>query len=282
MNFILVSVGNFQEYILICIEQLQKLNIESIYVITNKDFFHFFEGCKGLILIDTNDLQEEYNFYNRTGLNKTCRGGFWALASQRFFIILALMKKYDLHDCFHCENDVLLYYSPQELLSGHLSVDKGHLYVPFDCYNRTVASIMYIPTYDIFKTILDKYDINRDDMSNFCRIKIETGLIENFPIFPQEFCISDEEKFVSNNFDKFNNYVFDAAAIGQFLGGVDPRNISGDSTGFVNETCVIKYDKYCLSFEELDGIRRPFMEIGGKKYPIFNLHIHCKNLSKFV
>ena len=69
---------------------------------------------------------------------------------------------------------------------------------------------------------------------------------------------------------------------GQYLGGVDPRNIAGDTTGFINETCVIKYNNYEIWFEHLDNIKKPFIKINNKQIPIFNLHIHCKNLSKFV
>ena len=47
----------------------------------------------------------------------------------------------------------------------------------------------------------------------------------------------------NENFQEFNS-IFDAAAIGQYLGGVDPRNSPGDTRGFVNETCVVNYDKY--------------------------------------
>jgi hypothetical protein len=65
------------------------------------------------------------------------------------------------------------------------------------------------------------------------------------------------------------------------LGGVDPRNAPGDTRGFVNETCIIKFDKYSF-FWKTDGIKRPFIMIDGNEYPIFNLHIHSKNLKDFM
>jgi hypothetical protein len=118
-------------------------------------------------------------------------------------------------------------------------------------------------------------------MENFAYIKQNTGLIQNFPIFPNKFFASHEELFVSENYDKFN-MIFDAAAIGQFLGGVDPRNIQGDSSGFVNETCVIKYNKYNFILENNNNIKKPFLIVNETKIPIFNLHIHSKNLIKFM
>ena len=42
MNLILVSIGNFQEYILDNIKQLLILEISNIYIITNSVFFEKF------------------------------------------------------------------------------------------------------------------------------------------------------------------------------------------------------------------------------------------------
>ena len=86
----------------------------------------------------------------------------------------------------------------------------------------------------------------------------------------------------NQNYKNFE-IIFDAAAMGQYLGGVDPRNIPGDTTGFINETCIIKYDKYHFKWKEEDNVRRPFLVTeDGNWVRIFNLHIHCKDLEKFI
>lgn len=279
MNIILVSIGNFQDYIIDNINQLLKLNINNIYVITNSIFFDKFKMYNNNItLVNVDDLQDSYNYADKTYLDKNFRNGFWTLTSLRLFYIYAIMEKYNLTDCIHIENDVLLYYNIDVLTD---KFDKNYLYIPFDTFKRNIASIMYIPNSQIYKKVLDRYDNTRNDMENFANIKLTTGLIQNFPIFPSIFATSSEELFVSENYNSFN-LIFDAAAIGQFLGGVDPRNIPGDSTGFINETCVIKYNKYNLIWEYNDNIKKPFIIINDMKIPIFNLHIHSKNLKKFM
>jgi hypothetical protein len=188
------------------------------------------------------------------------------------------MKKYNINNVIHLENDVMLYYNCN-VLTDNINQDK--IFLPFDTFQRNIASVMYVPNHKIFANVLKLYDINKNDMENFCRIYQVSGLIDNFPIFIENKNESPEYQFVTKNFNKFN-FIFDAAAIGQFLGGVDPRNIPGDSTGFVNETCIIKFDKYKLFWKIEDGIRRPFVEVNDNTYPIFNLHIHSKNLKLFV
>ena len=279
MNLILVSIGNFQEYILDNIKQLLILEISNIYIITNSVFFEKFEIYKDKInLIAIETLNDSYNFFNKTSLDKSFRNGFWTLTSLRFFYIYSLMEKYNLTNCIHIENDVLLYYNISTLQN---KFNGNYVYIPFDTYKRNIASIMYIPNCNIFKNILDKYDFTKNDMENFANIKINTRLIQNMPIFPVNFVTSKEELFVSQNFNTFN-FIFDAAAIGQFLGGVDPKNMPGDTTGFVNETCVIKYNKYNFIWEIEDNIKKPYFIINDLKIPIFNLHIHSKNLLKFM
>ena len=283
MNLILVSIGNFQSYILDNNKQLLRLNIKNIYVITEEEFFIHFENYKDTInLINVSELNEHYNFYNKTHLNKDFRNGFWTFASLRFFYIYSLMEKYNLSNCVHIENDVLLYYNI-DLLENKLN--KNYLYIPFDSYTRNIASIMYIPNSQIFKNILDNYDVKKNDMENFSNIKCKTNLIQNLPIFSNKYINNEEEAFVCENYDVFN-IIFDAASMGQYLGGVDPRNIQGDTTGFVNETCVIKYNKYNFIWETHESVKKPFLEFEHNhmiiKIPIFNLHIHSKNLFKFM
>ena len=77
------------------------------------------------------------------------------------------------------------------------------------------------------------------------------------------------------------NSIFDGAAIGQYLGGVDPRNIRKDTVGFVNTTCVIKYNKYEFKWIKKGEYSFPHIEINNKLIPINNIHFHCKNLKKF-
>ncbi len=279
MNLILVSIGNFQEYILDNIKQLIKLGIQNIYIITNSKYFNHFNIYKNNInLISFESLDDTYNYFNNTSMDKSFRNGFWTYTSLRFFYIYSLMKKYELTDCIHIENDVLLYYNI-DILEPKLK--KTYLYVPFDTFTRNIVSILYIPNADIFKIVLDKYDKTKNDMENFSSIKFNTNLIHNFPIFPNIYANTDEELFVSENYENFN-MIFDAAAMGQFLGGVDPKNIPNNTTGFINETCIIKYNKYNFILEKYDNINKPFIIINDVKIPIFNLHIHSKNLKKFM
>lgn len=282
MNLVLVCLVNFQEYILQNIEQLIVLGHQHIYVLTNTHLFpHFSQYVEKITLISVNSFEESMTIFNKHYKQKDnqFRNGFWSLTSLRFFYINEFMRKYNIENVIHLENDVLIYYNCNVLFD---KVEKS-VYLPFDTFNRNIASIMYIPNHTIFSNILHHYNHSKNDMENFSEISRKTNLIRRFPIFIQMDGQSPEEQFVSTEFDLFS-FLFDAAAMGQYLGGIDPRNQSGDTRGFINEICVIKYNQYTFEWlrnernETGDNITRPFIIIQNKKYPIFNLHIHSKNL----
>ena len=273
-SLVLVCLENFQEYILTNIAQLLRLGHTEIYVLTNEHLIPQFEPFSQFLhLVAVETLDDPFDFKSKSTLDKEFRGGFWYHTSARFFIIHAFMLKYGVQDVIHIENDVLLYYNVDE----ELVVDKK-LYIPFDTYERNIASIVYIPDADIFSKILEHYDFGKNDMCNFSEIRKRTQLIQNLPIF-----VSDdttlEKAFITNGFQK---YIFDAAAIGQLVGGVDPRNVGGDTRGFVNETCVIKYNNEGnIIWKLADGFTKPFLRMKELDIPIFNLHIHCKDLASY-
>lgn len=284
MNVILVCLNNFQNYILTNIKQLIRLKHTSIYVITNKHFFHLFNEYKDNIkLIAVEELNDNYNYNNHSKLDNQFRNGFWTLTSSRFFYLYELMRKYNIENVIHLENDVLIYRNINELEN---KLDKTKIYLPFDSFTRNIASIMFIPNSNVFKTALDFYDFGKNDMENFCSIQKQTNVIEHFPIFIDDPNGSSEYQFVTRGFNNFR-MIFDAAAMGQYLGGVDPQNVGGDTRGFVNETCIIKYDKYRFVWNEIENIKCPFIVVNDANnyecfYPIFNLHIHSKALDKFI
>ena len=152
--------------------------------------------------------------------------------------------------------------------------------MPFDCLWRNIASIVYIPCHDILKQVLDNYDMKEHDMNNFRTIQVKTGLVQNLPIFIYEHINLPDIAFVSKNYNHFK-FIFDAAAMGQYIGGVDPMNDARNTVGFVNETCVIKYNNYEFYWFIINGIKKPFIKINEEMIPIFNLHIHCKDLGKY-
>ena len=247
MQIILVSIGNFQEYIIENIKNLKLFNNNDIVVITEMRFFPLLQDLS-VTLIDCAQL-EDYNYNTISKLDKTFRNGFWHLCSLRLFYLYSYLKKNEIKDCIHLENDVISYVNYDKIFKD-LKLNK--LYATFDANTRVIPGILYIPNYNALRPIIENYNLELNDMDNLA--KYDETIIESLPIFPIIDSIINKYNI---NFNKFN-YIFDAAAIGQYLGGIDPRNQSGDTRGFINETCVIKYNNYNFNWIKTNNLYNSF------------------------
>jgi hypothetical protein len=291
-SIVLVCLGVFQEYIMTNIAQLIRLGHTKIYVLTNAALIPHFEPFSDVIhLVSVETLNDSFDFKRRSTQDKEYRGGFWHHTSARFFVLYEFMAQTGIKNVIHIENDVLIYYNCDKVLSVPL-FNKSELYIPFDSYERNIASIVYIPDAILLAQILVHYNYEKNDMYNFSEIRKKTVCVQQFPIFVEERAldlstVDGERAFVSHGWSQFGGYIFDAAAIGQYVGGVDPRNCPGDTRGFVNETCVIKYADEGTIIWKTDGndddVKRPFLQRNNQQIiPIFNLHIHSKALVLYV
>lgn len=265
-NIILVLLENFQEYIIDNIQNLHHFGNHDITVITDEHLQkHLVDQNVNIVLTSSLNLK---HFEKKDKSDVNFRNGFWKFTSMRLFCIYEYMKSRKINNCFHVENDVMTYLPLHTLNMEH------KLYLTMDNHDRCIPSIMYIPSYQFMDDLISSFDFANNDMINLAQFyQKNKHICKAFPI------INNQCGIYSENFDEFN-MIFDAAAIGQYLGGVDPRNISCNTVGFVNETCVVDYSKYQFYWINCNGRFVPHIYID-MLIPIANLHIHCKKLCNF-
>ena len=288
MAIVLVMLNNFQDYILDNITNLLNFQNNEIIVITDAKFRNNFEiFSTALTVINVEDLIPHYaNDMHQT--QDTFRNGFWKLTTYRFYALQAYMEKYNKTNIVHIENDVMVYKNIKELFFH----DTTKILLTMDAEHRCIPGIMFIPNHRLLKTCLDYFKPHLNDMENWalCFHHFQAE-IDTLPIFLREQSIREHSireqstpcrEMITRNFEYYQA-IFDAAAIGQFLGGIDPRNSPGDTSGFVNETCVFDYSAYKFLWRpNANNLLIPSILIAETEYPIINLHIHCKNLKKFI
>jgi len=269
MKIIFVCIENFQEYIIDNIKNLQLFDNRDITVITNRRYFDRLKQYN-IDLYAIEDL-DDLGFNQNNRLDRLFRNGFWMHCSARFFYLYSYIRKFNIQNIIHLENDVMAYINFDKLLP-HFKTNK--VYAAFDCETRVIPGLLYIPNYTSFCPIIENYNYNMNDMENLARF--DENIIEPLPIIPHGHI--ENKKYCKN----FIDCIYDTAALGQYLGGVDKRNMDGDTRGYVNETCVIKYDKYGFFWKKIDGLYVPHLWIDGNYVRIVNLHLHGKELFKFM
>ena len=195
---------------------------------------------------------EHTRFLRDANLNPSFREGFWIKSTERFFYLDELATTYNLRDVFHMEYDNMLYVNLTEFLPI-FHQHYPHIGATFDNDDRCIAGLIYFAhpqaVSSLVSYIAKMAASGRNDMEVLAlyRKNQPKDAIINLPIImgsylekhplksrtgkrannPQDYIVH-EEHFKS---------IFDAAALGQFLGGIDPRN--GDSMpGFINESCL--------------------------------------------
>jgi hypothetical protein len=275
MKVVLVCLGIFQDYINYNLKQLKLQGNYDIVLITEKRFFRNISENLNIQLIDVNELNTEYleQFKNNLNIDKNYRNGFWYNCSMRFVYIYEYMRINNITDIIHIENDVMIY-DNLDNLNDKFNKDKIYLYF----YNNetVIPGIIYINNHTNLKTILDNYDMNKGDMENFGKY-FNASFVEPFPIIS----INNDETYFNKNFKTFNS-IFDGAAIGQYLGGVDKRNDINADIGYINDACIIKINNYKFYWKKINDLWNPYIKINNNLVKINNLHIHCKLLENFM
>ena len=163
-------------------------------------------------------------FNKMSKLDKSFRGGFWHFTTERFFFIEDLMLEYNIQNVIHMENDNLIYFNIEDYKD--IFEINYKIAAVFDNDVRCIPSFMYIKNVnymsELTKFILDENN-SKSDMEIIRDFKKHNDNVDNLPVVPKDYNNLPSQYF--KNIDKFNS-IFDGAAIGQYVGGVDPQNDS--------------------------------------------------------
>jgi hypothetical protein len=235
------------------------------------------------------------------------RDGFWMFTTERFFVVESAMAKLRLENLLHVENDVLLYCDAATLAPSLAALypgiaatfDGDQRCVPGLLFIRNGAAIAHLTAYILHALqFLARGNLSAEakaainDMALLAMFRAEApGAIDHLPIVPPDYPLPLRSQMghvpadpaaYSRYFDRLG-LVFDAAALGQYLGGVDPRNAPPPTRGFVNESCV--FDPRALRLRmgaDAAGRRVPLVETASGTHKVANLHIHAKDPGPFL
>ncbi len=218
-------------------------------------------------------------------------GGFWRFTSERFLYLDDFIQQYQLSHLFHLENDVMLYVDLAEIFPAFQKHYQG-IAATFDHDKRCIPGFFYYAnpgmSHQLATCFAKEARHGHNDMGliPLCRTLGCPSNIEQLPIIPDTYITkhrliaeighgTHHPELYSNHFDEFQS-IFDAATIGQYF-------CSDPSNRFINESCIFNPSFFTYEWIKDDkGRLVPFFLFEGQKYRINNLHIHCKQLSRFT
>ncbi len=245
---------------------------------------------------DLKKSQEHTFFQLIPSLDRRYRGGFWHFAVERFFYIEDLMRKYQLKHVFHMESDVMVYFDLSEILPV-MEKEYPGIAATLDNDERAIAGFIYFNNQKVARSLISfmlmssNKKLNDMELIALYKQSNEGHNLRHLPIIPPSYAskyplqspmghqVVDKGVF-SNNFTEFNS-IFDAAAIGQYLGGIDPRN-GPSAPGFINESAIFNPGHFEYVWKkDHKGRQIPYLKFEKELVRINNLHIHSKLLESF-
>jgi hypothetical protein len=213
------------------------------------------------------------------------RNFFWKHSIERFYYLNDFLNKSNLTNVFHIENDVLLFQDLEKILK---EIKFYNFACIRDSINRVIGSLIFIKNKKVSTRIvkISNNYLNENDMKilNYLDKKISNSI--NLPL-------GETLDFIkkSKNFKKIKKipFIFDAAAIGQFIDGPHRKKLLTRiffnikkffmiNDGFINTETNLKIYNWKIKWKN----KKPYKQENEKLIPIVNLHIHSKNLKKFI
>lgn len=208
------------------------------------------------------------------------RQGFWIKTSERFFVLEQYMRKFSCAALFHAELDNFVFNLSD--LSSRLDSFGMGFFCPRDSVNRGIASLVYINHLDALSEMLRVCTEGEISFENDMRL-----LGHMLQASSQFFSLPTENAFVTDRPVQWLSVsppalggIFDAAAMGQFLFGIDPKNGGILLFNFFeneNKGCDLNKLRFTLSFDDYRLVATDFES--QQSFNVYNLHVHSKQFS---
>ena len=279
MNYILFNLGKIPDYFKETVNTILSVDKNAnVYVGCNENID--LQNCNVLNINEFNSTESNYldknNFYRGTNYESN---PLWLTSLKRIFYLNLIAENYNLKNFVHFDNDVLIY-EPFEKISDCF-VDKkinitrhtinqlifGYSFFPDISLSKKLSSEIYKILVNIDEHIIANNNVPLNEMDMLGIIyKFDKNFFNPLPTLPYD----------------NSNFIFDPASYGQYIGGTHqkPRrfyhNRIKESHHIVGAEIISKRIK--PNFKN----NLPTIQYDGKVKKIVNLHIHSKQLKKYL
>ncbi len=226
------------------------------------------------------------------------RRGYWRHVQERFFFLEELMGRDTIPAMIAMEYDVLCY-ADLDILLSRLQAYTQRLAFVMDNDTRGHPGFLYVPSHAALLSFNEYIAENaaagsQSDMTLFASYAHEFPERVSFlPLITPERNASrtprqslDEQHtaesapYLSEGFAELQ-CLFDSAVVGQYVGGIDPRNTCGLKTvGYLNEGALYSLREMPLGFAR--SAERNLWYPTLDKQPLVTIHMHSKALSCYL
>ena len=223
------------------------------------------------------------------------RKGYWKHVKERFFYIEELIQRDKLDHVISMEYDVMLYIDLNTILEK-FKISHQSLRIVRDNDDKGHPAFMYIPNlqtiYHFLMFILSIIQSPLEDMQALAAYaNTYTDKVHYLPVISnsKNYSIQNRKSqcghtskntyYLSEDSDYFA-VLFDSLVVGQWVGGIDSRNMGGKKISqYENESALYSIKEMNFEWKKspLNFLWQPFLD----GIPLATIHVHSKSLVSF-
>jgi hypothetical protein len=223
--------------------------------------------------------------YNKFCIVHTLKGreNLFIHCFERFYLLSNLMKKYQLHHVFFIELDNLIYANPSEWLPMFSRKEMAFMFDNKDRYASGICYFRGTRLLDAFLEVCNEYILSTNEFMSemYALYRMRQKYPDEVQMLPILWDTGEYPLDVHEHFVDYGETIFDSAAIGIYLGGMDPHHTFGViQKGLKTRWGMLDYTKFKYEWQpDTHGRLIPHIWNGSKWVRINNLHIHSKDLA---
>lgn len=220
-------------------------------------------------------------FIRTLGIDVSFRDGLWSHSIERFFVLSQFARKNLQSGFYHAENDVVVLGLSE--LDRALESREEEVFFCRDSEERATAALAYFDSAESVQHLVSWLEESVSSQQN--EMEMLADYLDQYPVQATSFpTLNQVDKSYVPPWASLPisiGGVADAAALGQWLAGKDPRNSFGISwSRFRNET--VRIDLSRLSAQILGRHRALSISYNNTdRLTVFALHIHSKSIPLF-
>lgn len=282
MNYLLFHIGELPHHLYTCVNNILSVDGQAkIFLVSDKK-----TNIKNVNVININEFDylvdkrnQILSMYKATQLETN---PLWYTSFLRVFALMTISRNYQLKKFVHFDNDVLIY-EPFNKIEDSGVIRKNKINITQINNKNLIFGYSYFENIqnteylnDFFENVLDNHkefadNFNRGNYMN--EMRILNLAAENKPDY---FSILPSLPYQSK-------VIFDPASYGQFLNGTHVKR--GNfflKRRYISTNHIVgkelKSKRIMVKFNN----NRPIVTFDDKSFKLMNLHVHSKNLKKFV
>lgn len=217
------------------------------------------------------------SFKDQSPLDQTFRDGFWFTAVERFFVLDQFVKLNDINRFFHAELDVLVL-EIDDLAASLDCIGKG-FFCPLEANQRAIASLTYVNEPAVLSELIDFFfsNSNRGTEMSLIGLFVEQSS-QAFELPSSPFGLVHQQD--AQIFERTDVGLVDAAVLGQWVLGKDPKNTHLNTTNHYTNPYAEKFEERprLKSYRRGRGIL--IRNQGGDWVRVRTLHVHAKTFRR--